>query len=838
MTAGQTMRCGQTDTRFARPSVRDSLQIVLRLRGHVDLDALGATLTTFLERHGIPPEPGPPFAALDLSGEPHGSRQADAMVSMIVAEESLTELTSAFRCWLVSLAPDDHVLSLLLRRGYAGHDRAEALFQELPDIYAAVRAGRPVPPGAPLSDAPSQPVARVNREIALSPETARALRAVSGHLGADLATLVRAAFAAVLGRMTGRDRIVVTTPGPGRPITVDVAGDPRFPGLLDGGESEEAGESAYRVMFESLIDEEHRYGGGRWDDELHAAVAYADTAPASVDAALVLYGSGDRLRGMLHGHLRGDVERFPAAWIDRVARALVALLDAVADNADRTLTQLLDAPEAPTPADGTAVHELVAAWAEADPRAVAVLYENTSLTYGELDRCANRLAHRLRESGVRRETVVGVRVEPGPDLVIALLAIWKAGGCCLPLSGGESGAGIPVTVGVDVCLDDPAVLAAPATPPAVPTEAGLLAAVLPGAGGAPVLVTHEALVSRFTELREAGGLEPGERVLHKAPPTADEWVWELVWPLTAGACVVIAKPGRSADLDHLTDLVETQQVNVLHFSPSEFHEFVHWDWLSPLPSLRLVVCGDDGPRPDDVARLQARHATVSVVGGVPYPGARAHVLGPSLRPVPAGAVGELYVGGAGLARGYRHAPGLTAERFVADPFAADGSRLYRTGRRARWRADGILEPAAMGPEQTRRAPGASVESTLAAVLAEVLGVTEVGTDDDFFELGGDSITSVQVVSRARQAGLELTSAEIFDHPTLGELAALARPYANTELPLTATQQPALRTGESVTTLDALIDHCGAAGRTPADFPLAGLDQAALDLIQKRHGSLS
>jgi acyl-coenzyme A synthetase/AMP-(fatty) acid ligase/acyl carrier protein len=246
-------------------------------------------------------------------------------------------------------------------------------------------------------------------------------------------------------------------------------------------------------------------------------------------------------------------------------------------------------------------------------------------------------------------------------------------------------------------------------------------------------------------MQERYGLEPGERVLHKTPTTFDVSVWELIWPLTVGGCQVVAEPGRHGDLDYLVDLIEDQQVGVTHFVPSLFHQFVRGDWAVPMRQLRLVVCSGEALTSDDVTEFYARHADAvvenlygpteasidvsywlcerpgggtSVPIGAPVANTRLLVMDRCLNPVPIGVVGELYIGGVQLARGYGGRPALSAERFVADPFAADGSRLYRTGDRVRWLPGGQLEFLGRSDQQVKvrgfRIEPGEIEALLAA----------------------------------------------------------------------------------------------------------------------------
>ncbi|MBK1842814.1 AMP-binding protein, partial [Azospirillum sp. YIM B02556] len=232
--------------------------------------------------------------------------------------------------------------------------------------------------------------------------------------------------------------------------------------------------------------------------------------------------------------------------------------------------------------------------------------------------------------------------------------------------------------------------------------------------------SHGALLNRLAWMQKAYRLAPGERVLQKTPFGFDVSVWEFFWPLMVGAHLVVAAPGEHRDAARLVALIREQSIDTLHFVPSMLQAFLEEPGVEDCTSLRRVVCSGEalpvalqdrlfarlpavglynlyGPTEAaiDVSHWTCRAGEGGAGGGVPIGVAidnlRLHVLDGSLNPLPAGAVGELYIAGAGLARGYHRRAGLTAERFVADPFASDGGRMYRTGDLARRRGDGVIE---------------------------------------------------------------------------------------------------------------------------------------------------
>lgn len=382
--------------------------------------------------------------------------------------------------------------------------------------------------------------------------------------------------------------------------------------------------------------------------------------------------------------------------------------------------------------------------AEATPTAQALWFAGQSLTYGELERRANRLAQRLRRLGVGPDCVVGIAVERSLELLVGLLGILKAGGAYLPLDPDypaerlalmleDSGIGIVLTrtatLGGLALPDgllrlDPAdesLLLEPDTAPEVDLHPEHLAYVIytSGSTGRPKGAgnTHAALANRLRWMQEAYGLQGDDTVLQKTPISFDVSVWELFWPLMTGARLAIAKPTDHRDPARLSALMVGQAVTTLHFVPSMLQEFLaQCEQPVGYPSLRRIVCSGEaltaelrdrvfqrlpgvalhnlyGPTEAaiDVSHWTCRETDGGRVPiGRPIANLSLHVLDTAFNPLPVGVAGELYLGGAGLARAYHHRPGLTAERFVPDP-EGQGSRLYRTGDKARRQADGSID---------------------------------------------------------------------------------------------------------------------------------------------------
>ncbi|WP_026400351.1 non-ribosomal peptide synthetase [Actinomadura rifamycini] len=575
----------------------------------------------------------------------------------------------------------------------------------------------------------------------------------------------------------------------------------------------------------------------------------------------------------------------------------------------------------------------------AAPGAVAVRTPHTgaSLTYADLDERANRLAHRLIGLGVGRDVPVAVLLERSADIAVASLAILKAGGAYAPIHHGypaERTAWAVAEVAAPVLVvnapmrgraadletsahvldldGDPELAALPGTDPGVPCHPEQLACVLftSGSTGVPkgVMLRHRDAVDLATDGRLRGGAH--DRVLVHSPHAFDASLYELWTPLLHGGTAVVAPPGH-LDGAAIERLAEDGDLTGLFLTTTLFN-LVADERPQAFARLREVLTGGEAGSPAAVRKVLAAcpgtevgnvygpteattyttvtglrgpladPAETSAVLGRPIGDMRVYVLDAGLRPVPPGVVGEAYIAGAGLGRGYLRRPALTAERYVADPYGAPGDRMYRTGDLVRWRPGGTLEyvdradfqvkvrgfrielgeieaavaahpavanvavvaredapgvkslvayviapglpagdgdgdgtgglrrfvarrlpeymvPAAFvrldtfpvgpngkldrralpapdyGEAAAGRPPATPEEERLAGIVAGVLGLDEVGADVSFFDLGGDSITALKVVTRARQAGIELTPKDVFTHQTVEALTRVGDP---------------------------------------------------------------
>jgi amino acid adenylation domain-containing protein len=407
--------------------------------------------------------------------------------------------------------------------------------------------------------------------------------------------------------------------------------------------------------------------------------------------------------------------------------------------------------EADFPSDKL-IHQLIEEQVARTPDAPAVVFEAESISYAELNRLSNQLAHYLESLGVGPDTLVAVCCDRSVEMVVSLLAVIKAGGAYVPLDPSypvdrlsymlnDSSPVALLVQGrlaklfasngyrgkvVDITSDNPPWRGQSQVNP-VAAGRGLSSSNLvyviytSGSTGKPkgVMIEHRSLVNRLVWMQDAYRLSSGDSVLQKTPFSFDVSVWEFFWPLTVGARLVMARPEGHKDPFYLVDAIDRYKITTLHFVPSMLQVFVDQADPSKCSSIaRVIASGEALPAPlvrkfQQIFPHVALHnlygpteTTVDVTAwicspdptmtnipiGRPIANTRAYILNEHREPVAVGAVGELYIGGVGVARGYLNRPELTRERFLRDPFSAqDGDRIYRTGDLCRWRPDGAIE---------------------------------------------------------------------------------------------------------------------------------------------------
>uniref|UniRef100_UPI000AE84FD9 non-ribosomal peptide synthetase n=1 Tax=Actinomadura kijaniata TaxID=46161 RepID=UPI000AE84FD9 len=820
------------------------------------------------------------------------------------------------------------------------------------------------------------------------------LNEVARETGASPFMVAQAAFAALLTRLGAGTDIPIGSPVAGRTdealddlvgmfvnmlvFRTDTSGDPTFRELVARVRETDLAAYAHQdVPFERLVEvlNPPRHLGRHplfqvgltFQNnpearlELPGFTARAEPLHAGVsrfDLLMVLTETDDGLAGELEYALDLYDPATAATLAERFTRHLTALLedpdarigaaDVLAPAERATILDEWAGGTAPTGGDAATRATLPAlfeARAAERPDAPAVTFEGTTLTYGELNARANRLARYLAAREIGPEGFVALALPRSVELVVAVLAVLKAGAAYVPIDPDhpadrtalmldDAGPVIAITTGAAggalpedlprVLLEDDAHAAYLDTDltdadRVRPLDPGHPAYVIytSGSTGRPkgVVVPHQNVVRllRSTEQWFDFNADDVWTLFHSY--AFDFSVWELWGSLLYGGRLVVVPYLTSRSPEDFLRLLAAEKVTVLNQTPSAFYQLMAADRDNPGRdlALRYIVFGGEAlelGRLDDwysrhaddapvlvnmygitettvhvsylaLDRASAATASGSVIG-VGIPDLRVYVLDGHLQPVPPGVVGELYVAGAGLARGYLDRPGLTAERFVANPFGAPGTRMYRTGDLGRWLPDGRLEylgrsdqqvqlrgfrielgeiesalvahdavsdaavvvredvpgvkrlvayvvyvvaddhdPAALrrhlagrlpdhmvpavftaldalpltvngkldrkalpapdlSARVSSRAPRTPEEEALAALFAEVLGLERVGAEDGFFDLGGDSIIAIQLVSRARQSGLVITPRDVFQHQTVAELAATARPVGEGE----------------------------------------------------------
>ncbi|MFJ8477445.1 amino acid adenylation domain-containing protein [Kitasatospora sp. NPDC094011] len=655
----------------------------------------------------------------------------------------------------------------------------------LADLDGPVRV---LPPVGPSPELPA-----TERRLLNSEHTA-ALAGWARGRGLTLNTVVQGCWAVLLGGLTGRQDVVFGSVTSGRPAevpevesmiglfanTLPVRADLRPDRPASGLFAALAAQQLAMMPHEHLPLAEVQAAAGIRGELFDTVLAFQSypmdeaalyrESGGTVSAARIHSAThyplsltvlpGERLDLRL-GHRASAFEAaFGAGGAARLLDRLVDVLERVAEDPDTPLARL-GAPEpAPVPrADGvpavrgtgaseadTTVPALFAEQAARTPEAVAVTAPDAELGYRELDQRANRLARLLIARGAGPETFVAVALPRGAELVVAVLAVLKAGAAYLPLEPthpaertGHALADarpallvtatglLPDAALPRIDLDAPgtatALAAEPATAPATTVGPDHPAYVIftSGSTGRPkgVVVPHRNVVRLLDATRPRFGFGPRDvwTLFHSI--AFDFTVWELWGALLHGGRLVVVPYDVSRSPDAFLDLLATERVTVLNQTPSAFYQLIRADAERPRRlALRTVVFGGEALDERRLADWFARHpegaprlvnmygiteTTVHVTAHEPtadgatgsigraLPDLRTHLLDGALRPVPTGVPGELYVTGPGLARGYLGRPALTAERFVASPFEDGGARMYRTGDLGRWRPDGTLE---------------------------------------------------------------------------------------------------------------------------------------------------
>jgi len=483
------------------------------------------------------------------------------------------------------------------------------------------------------------------------------------------------------------------------------------------------------------LSHERERGAFAADSELRVERVAVDNGTSKYDLAMLLWDEAGRVRG----EVEYATALFDPATVDRMIRAFVALLEAALDDPDRPISRLplLDPAErtqilaqsCPAPADlgpPSSLHGLFEAHADQTPRRVAVRDRGKDVTYDELNRQANRMARWLVSEGVGPAQPVTVCLPRSLDLVVAMLAVLKAGAVYVPIDPDQpterlaflmddSGSRLVITpaifrdrirMAMELLDDDPL---------DIRVEPEQLAYILytSGTTGRPkgAMIEHQGAVNFTRSFSRVLDLDRDDRVLFSFSPSSDGSISDTFSALANGACLVIADPPTVLEPGELQELLRQEQVTAATLTPSLMKLLRPED----LPELR-TVCAVGETLPADLAArwvagrrlLNGYGLTETSIGvslsdvtraggarppiGRPLENVSVYLLDPRLEPVPIGMPGEICVGGVQVGRGYLNLPELTAQRFVKDPFRDEpGARLYRTGDLGRSREDGSIE---------------------------------------------------------------------------------------------------------------------------------------------------
>jgi amino acid adenylation domain-containing protein/non-ribosomal peptide synthase protein (TIGR01720 family) len=402
-------------------------------------------------------------------------------------------------------------------------------------------------------------------------------------------------------------------------------------------------------------------------------------------------------------------------------RTRVAAVDILSDEERRLVVEEWNATAMQVPT--ATVPAQFAEQARTTPDAVAIAAVDESLTYAQLNERANRMAHWMIAKGVGPEQRVVVLLPRTADLVAALLAVWKAGGCYVPVDPGYPAVRIQAVIddsAPSLVLDENLLRQTdlsqyPAHDPDDVVRGGHAAYTIytSGSTGTPkgVVITHHALANFLAGVQRTLRLSASDRFAAVTTVAFDIAALELFLPLTVGARVVLATRDHVANPRAMLNLIEQAGVTVMQATPALWQSLTLED-LAPLGGVRVLTGGDALPKA--LADQLGAHAErlINLYGptettiwstladvaarkppsiGGPIANTQVHILDQALRPLPPGVTGELWIAGDGLARGYHRQPGMTATRFVANPFGPPGTRMYRTGDLARWSFAGDIE---------------------------------------------------------------------------------------------------------------------------------------------------
>jgi amino acid adenylation domain-containing protein len=649
-----------------------------------------------------------------------------------------------------------------------------------------------------LELAPGQPrqPAKVRRGgrrfFSLDRDLTESVKRLGQQERATLFMTLLAAFKAVLYRYTGQESVTVGSPIANRGrleiegligmfvntlvLKTELSGDPSFKMLVGRVRDVCLGAFAHHeVPFEKLVEELQPERSLGYSPLFQVMFILQDPAPPDLQLGglklklLPLENRSSKFdltliavdaMGSLRGVIEYDAELFDATTIERLAGHFEALLNRVALDADRAISELdlileperqqlvaeLNATFADYPND-TCIHQLFEEQVERTPNAVALTYEHGQLSFADLNGRADLLANYLRALGVGPEVIVAICVEPSLEMVVGLLGILKAGGALAPLDPRyprrrlafmleDSGAAVVLTQSRllqlipehnarSVCLDDwePIARQGGAITPAEVTARNLAYVIYTsGSTGRPkgVMGLHRGTVNRFAWMTRQYPFDPDEVCCQKTSLSFVDSVWEIFGPLLQGNRLVIVPEPERKQVDLLVERLASEKVTRIVLVPSQLEAMLssgtplktglpdvkYWTssgealpgelcyrFHQELPGRTLINLYGSSEVSADATCYDVRGsgAYANAPIGRPIANTEVYILGKHLTPALAGTAGELYIAGAGLARGYFNNPELTSERFIPSPFGSQrGDRLYRTGDVAKYAGDGNI----------------------------------------------------------------------------------------------------------------------------------------------------
>ncbi|MFF2190818.1 amino acid adenylation domain-containing protein [Streptomyces sp. NPDC058155] len=638
------------------------------------------------------------------------------------------------------------------------------------EYWRAQLAGVPQPLNLPLdrprpleSDSHGDTV-----DLKIGPEVAAGLQKLADDRGMTMSMVLQAALGVLLSKLVGGKDVAIGSPIAGRTdealselvgffvntlvLHVDLSGDPSFTDLL--AQVREKALASYEhqdIPFEVLVEQLNPDRSAAYQPLCQVMFAWqnferqalelpglkvelqqAIPSIAKVDLAFSMTMDDAGLWGNIQYATRlfdRDTIEAIAARFTRVLEQLLAdptapvgLVDILSQEEREQLLGKVNDTAEPTLELGLV--GTVRKQAQEAPGALAVIGEDHSLTYGELEARANRLAHWLIDRGVRAESLVAVCLPRSADLVVALLAVLKAGGAYVPVDPDHPRARIDYILGDSdpvLVLDADALAGADlsgypdaAPTPAVSPENTAYVIYTSGSTGTPkgAAVSHGAVANLLATLLRRIPLSQADRLLAIATVAFDMAVVELYLPLISGAAVVLATKDTASEPSAAVAMMRRHEVTVMVATPA-WWQMVLMHEPNAAKGLRLLLGGEalpptlaatlagqavavfNGYGPTETAACSTTAPVEAGAGaptiGVPVGNTQVYVLDDGLCPVPRGVQGELYIAGEGLARGYHGRPALTAGRFVACPFGKPGARMYRTGDLVRWDRNGRLE---------------------------------------------------------------------------------------------------------------------------------------------------